>query len=120
MNCLKEPLARMANREGTRGAFLEGRFKSVAILDDEALLATCAYIDLNPVAAGIAAVPEESEHTSIPHRLEHVETGRAGARRCGRARPAAWRRSRRRRAWRRGTGSARSRIAGGWTRPARG
>ncbi|MDR3634129.1 MAG: hypothetical protein P4L84_10005 [Isosphaeraceae bacterium] len=46
MKCLKEPLARIANRQdGTRGAFFEGRFKSVAILDNEALLATCAYID---------------------------------------------------------------------------
>ena len=53
MKCLKEPLARLANREEqTRGAFFEGRFKSVAILDEESLLATCAYIDLNPVAAG--------------------------------------------------------------------
>ena len=32
----------------------------MAILDEESLLATCAYIDLNPVAAGIAEVPEAS------------------------------------------------------------
>ena len=73
MKCLKEPLSRLANRqEGTRGAFFEGRFKSVAILDDEALLAVCAYIDLNPVAAGVAAVPEASEHTSLKQRVEHA------------------------------------------------
>ncbi len=36
MKCLKEPLSRLANREEqTRGAFFEGRFKSVAILDEE-------------------------------------------------------------------------------------
>src|SRR5208337_4862992 len=53
MKCLKEPLSRLANREEqTRGASFEGRFNSVAILDEESLLATCAYIDLNPVAAG--------------------------------------------------------------------
>src|SRR5262249_43991201 len=46
--------------------------KSVAILDDEALLAACAYIDLNPVAAGIAAAPESSPHTSIKERVDHV------------------------------------------------
>ncbi len=47
---LEEPLSRLANREEqTRGAFFEGRFKSVAILDEESLLATCAYIDLNPL-----------------------------------------------------------------------
>jgi REP element-mobilizing transposase RayT len=72
--CLKEPLSRMANREvGARGAFFEGRFKSVAILDEESLLSTCAYIDLNPVAAGIAALPEASAHTSIKRHVEHVE-----------------------------------------------
>ena len=70
MKCLKEPLSRLANREDkARGAFFEGRFKSVAILDDEALLAIAAYIDLNPVAAGIAEVPEASEHTSIKVRV---------------------------------------------------
>jgi len=70
--------SRLANREEkTSGAFFEGRFKSVAILDEESLLATCAYIVLNPVAAGIAEVPEASEHTSIKQRVEHVkEQGR--------------------------------------------
>jgi hypothetical protein len=45
----------------------------VAILDDEALLTVCAYIDLNPVAAGIAESPETSEHTSIKQRVDHVQ-----------------------------------------------
>jgi REP element-mobilizing transposase RayT len=74
MKCLKEPLARLANRQdGTRGAFFEGRFKSVAILDEESLLATAAYIDLNPVAAGMVQVPESSPHTSINQRAKHVK-----------------------------------------------
>jgi len=73
MKCLKEPLSRLANREDQAGgAFFEGRFKSVAILDEESLLAICAYIDLNPVAASIAEVPEASEHTSIKQRVDHV------------------------------------------------
>jgi len=78
MKCLKEPLARLANRQDkTHGAFFESRFKSVAVLDDEALLAVCAYIDLNPVAAGIVTVPEASPHTSIKIRVAHVhEQGR--------------------------------------------
>jgi len=80
MKCLKEPLARLANQQDkARGAFFEGRFKSVAILDEESLLATCAYIDLNPVAAGIAVVPETSPHTSITTRVEQVKAqGRTG------------------------------------------
>jgi hypothetical protein len=44
----------------------------VAILDEESLLATCAYIDLNPVAAGVVKRPEASPHTSIKTRVEHV------------------------------------------------
>jgi hypothetical protein len=49
----------------------------VAILDEESLLATCAYIDLNPVAAGIAAVPEASPYTSVKARVDHAtEEGR--------------------------------------------
>ena len=67
-------LSLLADRpDETRGALFEGRFKSVAILDDELLLGTCAYIDLNPVAAGIADVPEASPHTSITERVEHVK-----------------------------------------------
>jgi REP element-mobilizing transposase RayT len=74
MKCLKEPLARLANKQDqTRGAFFEERFKSVAILDEEALLSTCAYIDLNPVAAGVAKAPEKSPHTSIKQRVKSVK-----------------------------------------------
>jgi hypothetical protein len=72
MKCLKEPLARMANREeGCTGAFWEGRFRCVAVLDEESLLATAAYIDLNPLAAGIAVTPEDSEHTSLRARIDN-------------------------------------------------
>jgi len=74
MKALKEPLARMANKEDDcKGTFWESRYKSIAILDEEALLATCAYIDLNPVAAGIAAAPETSRHTSVRRRVQHAK-----------------------------------------------
>jgi REP element-mobilizing transposase RayT len=74
MKALKEPLARMANKEDEcKGTFWESRYKSIAILDEEALLATCAYIDLNPVAAGIAAAPETSRHTSVRRRVRHAK-----------------------------------------------
>jgi hypothetical protein len=74
MKALKEPLARMANKEDDcKGTFWESRYKSIAILDEEALLATCAYIDLNPVAAGIAATPETSRHTSVRRRVWHAK-----------------------------------------------
>jgi hypothetical protein len=69
MKCLKDPLARLANRQDqTRGAFFEERFKSVAILDDEALLSTCAYIDLNPVAEGDGLLDlSRDQHSFDPH-----------------------------------------------------
>ena len=74
MKCLKEPLSRMVNRaENCTGAFFKGRFKSIAILDEEALLSVCGYIDLNPVAAGTAAAPEQSDHTSVKARVDHVK-----------------------------------------------
>jgi len=74
MKALKEPLSRLANKEdGCRGAFWAARFKSIGILDTESLLATTAYIDLNPVAAGIAETPEKSDHTSIRQRVQHVQ-----------------------------------------------
>lgn len=77
--CLKEPLSRIINRaEKRRGTFFEGRFKSIAVLDDEALLSVCAYIDLNPVAAGIAPTPEQSRYTSVKARIDYVlQQGRA-------------------------------------------
>lgn len=73
MKCLKEPFSRKANREEKcRGTFFEGRFKSIAILDDESILTVAAYIDLNPVAAGICRLPEQSPYTSIKERVEHL------------------------------------------------
>jgi hypothetical protein len=55
MKVSKEPLARLANKQDKcTGAFFEGRFKSIAILDEESLVSVCAYIDLNPVAGSIS------------------------------------------------------------------
>ena len=51
----------------------------MAILDEEALLATSTYIDLNPVAAKIAEVPEASKHTSIKQRVDHIKAQDATA-----------------------------------------
>jgi hypothetical protein len=74
MKCLKEPLARRVNQEeNCTGAFFEGRYKSIAILDTESLLSTGTYIDLNEQAAGLAATPEESVHTSIKERIDHAK-----------------------------------------------
>jgi REP element-mobilizing transposase RayT len=71
MRCLNQPIARQANLEDQcTGKFWESRFTSQALKSEEALLSCMAYVDLNPVRAGMAETPELSEYTSVKERLQ--------------------------------------------------
>ena len=71
MKCLNEPIARQANAEdGCTGHFWEARFRSQPLRSERALLTAMAYVDLNPVRAGLASRPEQSDYTSIKSRIE--------------------------------------------------
>ena len=80
MQHLKQPIARQANREDAlTGHFFEQRFYSGALLDEAALIAAMAYVDLNPVRARIAKDIQGCRHTAIAHRLENNTAHRLDA-----------------------------------------
>ena len=70
---LKQSFSRWYNRRtGRRGFFWSERFKSVIVENGETLINCLAYIDLNPVRAGIVAKPEDYRWSGLGY---HVQQG---------------------------------------------
>ncbi len=71
MRCLNEYIARKANVEDQcTGRFWEGRFKSQALLDEQAILSCMVYVDLNLIRAELCDTLDQSDYTSIQQRIE--------------------------------------------------
>lgn len=70
---IKQEFSRFYNkRHNRRGFFWGERFKSVIVENGETLVNCLAYIDLNPVRAGIVKRPEAYRWNSIGY---HLQTG---------------------------------------------
>ena len=76
MSSMNTPIARWANQEdGCKGRFWEGRFRSIALLDEEAVRDCVAYVDLNPARAKMAERVEDLAHTAIARRIRAETAG---------------------------------------------
>ncbi|BBO81281.1 hypothetical protein DSCO28_18470 [Desulfosarcina ovata subsp. sediminis] len=68
---IKQTFTRFYNkRHGRRGYFWGDRFKSVIVEEGETLINCLAYIDLNPVRAGIVERPEDYRWNSLGYHIQ--------------------------------------------------
>jgi REP element-mobilizing transposase RayT len=68
MRILCQRIAIRANDEdGEAGKFWQSRYRAVRLLDEEALLACAAYVDLNPIRAALAETLETSDFGVLPN-----------------------------------------------------
>ncbi len=71
MSLLCQHISRRCNNEdGCSGRFFEERFKMIALLDEPAVIACMAYVDLNPLRAGLANNLRDYQEVSLALRLE--------------------------------------------------
>ena len=69
MRLLSQNIAQRANQDdGDVGKFWQARYRAVRLLDETAMLACAAYVDLNPIRAAMAETIEDSDYTSAQKR----------------------------------------------------
>lgn len=69
MRLLSQKIGRRANEEDHEvGKFWQARYRAVRLLDETAVLACAAYVDMNPIRAAMATTVEASDFTSGQQR----------------------------------------------------
>ncbi len=77
MQCLKMRFTQWFNKTHNRtGTLWEGRFKSILVQDGYAARVMAAYIDLNPIRAGMVKKPEDYAWSSYGEAMKPVDDDR--------------------------------------------
>jgi hypothetical protein len=78
MRLLSQNIAQRANRDDEEvGKFWQARYRAVRLLDETAILACAAYVDLNPIRAAMAETVEGSDYTSAQKRCHDLQAARS-------------------------------------------
>jgi hypothetical protein len=79
MRLLSQNIAQRANKEDQEvGKFWQARYRAVRLLDETAILACTAYVDLNPIRAAMAESIEGSDFTSAQKRCCDLQVKHGG------------------------------------------
>src|SRR6185503_10379731 len=74
MRLLCQQVATRANKDDQEtGKFWQSRYRAVRLLDEQAILACAAYVDLNPIRAAMAQTLEDSDYTSVQRRIQAMQ-----------------------------------------------
>ena len=78
MRLLSQNIAQRANHDDQEvGKFWQARYRAVRLLDETAVLACAAYVDLNPIRAAMAETIEGSDYTSAQKRVRELQVRRS-------------------------------------------
>ena len=74
MRLLPQKIGKRANEDDQEiGKFWQARYRAVRLLDETAILACAAYVDLNPIRAAMAETFERSITVPMQHQGHVVE-----------------------------------------------